>query len=185
MLDAVTDQRRQEGVPPAALRVRPKEAAVERALSPRLAPGLTASAGVMIAVGGLGTWIRATTVPTGTATLEQVAVVTGRSGTGGWVLLGIGVACVIAAFAWRSRVAQARAVAAVTAVVAIVFSAVRLGLIDSRAARMAEEARSTSGIDVYHAGFGWGAWLLLAGVVLLALALLVAGLREIDLRRGS
>ena len=184
-MDALTDQRGQEAVSPAALRIRPREAALERAVSPRLAPGLTAAAGVLIAVGGLGTWIRATTIPTGSATLEQVAVVTGRSASGGWILFGIGIACVIGAFAWRSRAPQARAVAAVVSVVAIAFSVVRLGLVDSRAARMAEEARSTSGIDVYHAGFGGGAWLLLAGVVLLALALLAAGLREIDMRRGS
>jgi hypothetical protein len=49
---------------------------------------------------------------------------------------------------------------------------------------MAEEATGTGGIDAFHAGFGWGAWLILVGVVLLALGLLAGGLRELDLRRG-
>lgn len=166
------------------LSTRSRDAEVERAISPRLAPGLTATGGALIAVGGLGTWIRATTVASGGSSLEQVAEVTGRSTSGGWILLGLGVACMIAAFAWTSRSPQARAVPLIASVVAILFSSVRLGLVDSRAAVMAEEAASRTGIDVYHAGFGWGAWLLLAGVVLLALGLLAGGLREIDIRRG-
>jgi hypothetical protein len=50
---------------------------------------------------------------------------------------------------------------------------------------MAEDAAERTGIDAFHAGYGWGAWLLLVGSVLLALALLAGGLRELDLRRGS
>jgi hypothetical protein len=66
----------------------------------------------------------------------------------------------------------------------MILASVRLALVDRRAARLAEEATGTEGIDAFHAGFGWGAWLILVGVVLLALGLLAGGLRELDLRRG-
>ena len=179
----MTEQRGQ-GVSPAALRIQPKDAAPERAISPRLAPALTASGGVLLAAGGLGTWVRATTIPTGSSLLEQVGQITGRSVSGGWILLGLGIACTLAAFAWTSRTPQARAVPPAASLVAILFASVRLALIDGQAARMAEDATSAQGIDVYHAGYGWGAWLLLAAVVVLALGLLAGGLREIDMRRG-
>lgn len=181
----MTDQPAQEGVSPAALSIQPLEAAKERAISPRLPPALTAAGGVLIAVGGVGTWVRATILPTGGGTMEQVAVVTGRSGSGGWILLALGLACSLAAFAWRSGAPQVRALAPGVSALVVIFASVRLALIDGRAERMAEEAASTTGIDIYHAGYGWGAWLLLAGVVLLALGLLAGGLREIDLRRGG
>jgi hypothetical protein len=138
----------------------------------------------LVAVGGLGTWIRATTTPVGTTTPLQVATVVGRSESGGWVLLAVGAVTLAAAFAWRSRAARVRAIAPGVSVIAVILASVRLGLIDGRSARMAQEAATGGSIDVYHVGFGWGAWLLLVGTVLLMLSLLAGVLRELDLRRA-
>jgi hypothetical protein len=184
VLEAKTDRRGQQAVSPTALSRPSREGAGERAISPRLAPSLTLAGGALVALGGIGTWIRATNLPAGTFTPEQVAVVNGGSESGGWILLVIGVLTVAAAFAWRAGAPRVRAVAPGVSVLAAVLASVRLALLDRRAAEMAEEAAQTGGTEAYHAGYGWGAWLLLVGVLLMGLGILAGGLRELDLRRG-
>jgi hypothetical protein len=183
-LDTTTDERGQEGISSATLRTLPRDAASQRPIPLRLPSSLTAAGGLLVGLGGLGTWVRATSLPAGSDTPEQVAVVAGRSEPGGWVLLAIGVLLAVAALGRVARTPKLRAVAAGVSVVAMILASVRLALIDRRAARMAEEATGTGGIDAFHAGFGWGAWLILVGAVLLALGLLAGGLRELDIRRG-
>ena len=184
MLEATTGRSDQERVSPPVLRSRPRDDAVP-ALSPRLAPGLTMAGALLTALGGIGTWVRATSQSTASLAPEEVSSVAGYSETGGWILLVLGLLVFAAAFAWRARRARVRALAATASLVAIVFAVVRLALADSRAAEIAADASSSTGIEVFHAGYGWGAWLLLAGTVLLALGLLAGGLRELDLRRSS
>jgi hypothetical protein len=184
-LDAITDRRGQEVAAPAALRASTRNEAAERGIPKRLAPALTGAGGLLVALGAVGIWVRATTLPTGGSIPEEVAVVSGGSAAGGWMLLGIGLVTTASAVAWLSREARIRALAAGLSVVAIASASIRLTLTDGRAAMMAEEAASSTGIDAFHAGYGWGAWLLLVGAVLLALGLLAGGLRELDLRRGS
>ena len=183
-MDAITDRRGQEGTIPAALRTRSRNEAAERGVPQRLAPALTGAGGLLVALGAVGIWVRATTLPTGSSIPEEVAVVSGGSAAGGWMLFGIGLVTMASAGAWLSREARIRALAAGLSVVAIASASIRLVLIDRRAAAMAEEAAGRSGIDAFHAGYGWGAWLLLVGTVLLVLGLLAGGLRELDLRRG-
>ncbi|MGH2692381.1 MAG: hypothetical protein ACRDHM_07730 [Actinomycetota bacterium] len=180
----MTTQRGQEGVSPAAPRSPSRDTTTERTIPPRLASALTGVGGLLVALGGIGTWIRATSLPTGSTVPEQVSVVTGRSGSGGWILLGIGIVTAIAALAWMASAARLRSIAPSASIVAIVFVSVRLALTDGRAAEMAKEAAATTGIETYHAGYGWGAWLMLVGAVLLSLGILAGGLRELDLRRA-
>ena len=52
-------------------------------------------------------------------------------------------------------------------------------------AAIADAARSNPSFQVFNASFGWGAWLMVLGMVLVLLGLLVGLLREIDLRRGK
>jgi hypothetical protein len=141
--------------------------------------------GLLVSLGGIGSWVRATSLPTGGTIPEEVADLAGRSESGGWILLVIGIVTMIAAFAWTAGSAKVRALAPSLSIFAIIFASVRLALIDGRAAEMTGEAASRTGIESFHAGFGWGAWLLLAGAVLLGLALLAGVLRELDLRRSS
>jgi hypothetical protein len=63
--------------------------------------------------------------------------------------------------------------------------ATRLPEIDSTARAWAVEAREGSVEFLsFHAGFGWGAWCMLAAAVTLALGVMAGVLRELDLRRG-
>jgi hypothetical protein len=137
----------------------------------------------LAALGALGTWIRATGLESGIGVPTQVASVAGRSQSTGWVLFALGLAAAVGAMAWLNRRPAVRAVAAGASLLLVVLAAIRLAAIDGRAAEMAEEAIATAGVDTYHAAFGWGAWLLLLGVMLLSLGILAGGLRELDLRR--
>ncbi|MGH2711407.1 MAG: hypothetical protein ACRDH9_09420 [Actinomycetota bacterium] len=184
MLEATAGRPDQESVSPPALRSEPRDLD-ERAISPRLAPALTVAGGLLLALGGIGTWVRATSLQPGATTLTEVSDLTGSSESGGWILLVLGVITAASGRAGLSSSRRVRAIGPGVAVLAIVFASARLALIDSRAAQMAEEATSSTGIEAYHAGFGWGAWLMLAGAVALGLALLAGGLRELDLRRSS
>jgi hypothetical protein len=181
-LDVATDRGQESSSPPARLTVA-REAESRPAIPPRVAPGLTATGGLLVALGGLGTWVRATQVPAGGSVEEQVASIAGRSESGGWILLAVGIAAVVAAFAWNARAPGLRALAGGVSLVVIVLAAIRLALIDSRAAELTGEAASRPELDAFHAGFGWGAWLLLVAVVLLGLGVLVGVLREVEARR--
>ena len=184
MLEATTGRRDQEGISPSVLRIRPRDAAVP-VLSPRLAPALTMAGGLLTGLGGIGTWVRATSLSTGSLAPKEVSSVAGYSETGGWILLVLGLLSLGAAFAWRARKARVRAMAALASVISIVFAVVRLAIVDRRAVEIAADASSRTGIESFHAGYGWGAWLLLTGAVLLILGILAGGLRELDLRRSS
>jgi hypothetical protein len=183
-LDVATDRRGQKPSTPPARLTQARDAESRPAIPPRLAPGLTVAAGLLVALGGLGTWIRATRVPSGGSVEEQVAAIAGRSESGGWILFAVGIAAAIAAFAWTSRAPRLRAVAAGVSLVVIGLVTIRLALIDGRAADLATGAASRADLDAFHAGFGWGAWLLLLAVVLLGLGVLAGALREIELRRA-
>lgn len=179
MLDV---SQRQEGVSPSQVLTRPRERGADP-VPPRLAPALTMAGGLLMAIGGIGTWVRATNLPLGGTQPVETAVETGRSGAGGWILLGIGLLVAASGVAWLARRPHLRALPAAGSLVAIVLVSIRLVLIDRRAAEMATGADQAQGIAELHSGFGWGAWLLVIAVVLLALGLLTGALRELDLRR--
>jgi hypothetical protein len=115
---------------------------------------------------------------------EQVAAIAGRSESGGWILFAVGIAAAIGALAWTARPPRFRVAAGGISLVVIGLTSIRLALIDGRAAELASEAASRPDLDAFHAGFGWGAWLLLLAVVLLGLGVLAGTLREVALRRA-
>ena len=60
----------------------------------------------------------------------------------------------------------------------------RIITLDSRSAGIAEAAKQNPNFLAYDAGFAWGAWCILLGLVLVFLGLAVGLLRVIDVRRG-
>jgi hypothetical protein len=154
-----------------------------RTFSPKLAPGLTALGGLLTIAGGLGTWIRATQVATEGALPEEVAVVSGHSEAAGWALAALGLAAVAGSLAWGVPRLLPKAAPILASAALAGFVAWRLSVLDDRAAAMAEGAQaSVPEFFSFHAGFGWGAWLLLIAAIVLALGVVVGTLREWDLR---
>jgi hypothetical protein len=62
--------------------------------------------------------------------------------------------------------------------------AARLVALDGRAATWADAAQARPSFIGYHAGLGWGAWLMLVGAIVCAFAVLIGVLRELDRRKG-
>ena len=150
---------------------------------PRKLPlALTAAGGALAMLGGIGTWVRATSVASVGLAPQEVEVVAGHSLAGGQALIALGIVAAFAALGWRTRDGGGRAFPVLTSLLVIGIGAWQLAGADSRAAAMAEAARAEPGFAAYHASFGWGAWVLLLGLVVLFLGLLAGILREVDLR---
>lgn len=154
-----------------------------RTFPKRLPLALTGIGGALAVLGGIGTWVRATTITTDALAPQEVDVVSGYSQGGGQALIVLGLVAAAAAFGWLSRDGGPRAFPIVASLTVIGVGAWQLAKTDSLAASMAEAAGADPSFAAYHASFGWGAWLLLLGIVVLFLGLLVGTLREIDLRR--
>ena len=164
--------------PSAVLRLAPDRAPTAP-LSPALPLTLGGAAGSLLAIGGLGTWIRESTAAGG-ADLAAVDAVVGRSEAGGWALLVLGTLAVAASAGWVTRRKDLRRAAAWAAVAVAAAATWAVVMIDRRAAALASSAAGDPSFDAYHAGFGWGAWLLLIAGIAAALALLSGWLRGID-----
>lgn len=149
--------------------------------SPRLAPSLTAAGGVLAVVGGLGLWVRAVAL-TSTG-IHQTATVRGVSHTTGWFIAALGAAAIAGSLLdW----ARARGLLVPISVAAVVLIALRVSDLSNQASRMAFRAGAEAGREftAYHAGFGWGAWVLTLAAVLLSLGAIVFVLRWLDERKG-
>ena len=155
-----------------------------RTFPARLPAMLTALAGGFLMLGSLGASVRASALLEAREDVKQVRVLMGFRQGIGWVLFALGLAMIVASLAWlgrrRTLKLGAFALAAVTGALVVT----RLLAFDDRARAWAEAARRTPRYVGFHAGFGWGAWLLLAGVILAGFGVLVGVLREIDLRKG-
>jgi hypothetical protein len=156
-----------------------------RTFSRKLAPSLTAVGGALVVIGGLGSWVRATQASDEGLPAEQVVNVMGNDQTIGWILAFFGVVAILVSGLWLSNKERLITVPLLTSVVLIGFVAYRLKLVDRDAAALAADAR-TGAADFFsfHAGFGWGAWLLLVACVFLGLGAFVGVLRRLDLDRG-
>jgi len=150
----------------------------------RLPAMLTALAGGFIMLGSLGAAVRATAIVETNDDPHQVGAWLGYRQGMGWVLFVLGVALVAASLAWIGRRRTLKIAALALATVTTALIATRLIAFDDRARTWAAVARRTPRYVGFHAGFGWGAWLLLAGAILAGFGLLVGVLREIDLRKG-
>lgn len=116
----------------------------------------------------------------------EVATVVGLSEGEGWGLAALGLAALAAALTWSVRSLLPKAAPILASAALTGFVAWRLVVLDQKAAAMAEQARSGADFFSFHAGFGWGAWLMLFASVFLGLSIVVGVLREFDLRtRGS
>lgn len=162
-----------------------------RTFSPRAARSLTALGGGLAAVGALGVAIRATEQRLGErGSPEQVEAVLGSSEPAGWALATLGALLVAASIVWVRPGVASKLVAALAGVAAGGLGAWRLTALDARAQEMAAAARERivatidGGTLAYHAGLGWGAWLLALGATMAALGAIVGALRLLDLRRG-
>lgn len=170
-----------------------------RTFSPRLAPSLTAVGALCAAAGALGIWVRATEVSAAGAFPEVAAVVPGHADPAGWALFTLALVVALGAVAWTGRGIRVgagksaaavpgewlRAVQVVLAAVLVVSVTNRLLVSDGLAAGLVEEARASADFAGFHAGFGWGSWMLLLGAVLVTLGTVVGVLRQMDVGRGA
>jgi hypothetical protein len=152
-------------------------------LSPALAPTLTIAAGTLTALGALGTWVRTSIAAVGGADPTSAETVVGRAEGGGPVVLVLGVLAVVAGAGWVASRVELRRVAAFATVLLLAVTAGTVVAIDRRAREVVEAAGSDPAFSAFHAGFGWGAWLVLLGAVAAALALLAGGLAALDRKR--
>jgi hypothetical protein len=156
-----------------------------RTLSRKLPTSLTALGGALALLGGLGAWARATELASEDVLPEEVRVAMGYTEpVGVWIAVAGG-AAIVASLVWLTRRLLPKLVPVALAAVIIGLVATRLPEIDATAAAWAVEARQGSVEFLsFHAGFGWGAWCMLAAAVTLALGVMAGVLRELDLRRG-
>lgn len=155
-----------------------------RTFPARSAAVLCAIAAVLGLLGALGSAVRATAVETARDEPRQVDVLMGSDSAFGWVLAGLALLVGMAAVAWLGRRKALKVGAALATFAFVALSVARLAALDARAADWARAAQAQPDFAGYHAGFGWGAWLLATAAVFATFALLVAGLRALDLRKG-
>jgi len=162
---------------------RPQSATVAyTSFSPRLAPSLITTGGLLAICGGLGLWVRVSSVdPTGIT--HQASSLTGAGTASGWAIATLGAVAIASTFL---RFPSSRWLRLATSVAAVVLIALRLGDLSSLASAMAFRAGARAGtaFSAYHAGFGWGAWAMTLSLVALGLGSIVAVLRWLDERKG-
>jgi hypothetical protein len=156
-----------------------------KTFSHKLAPSLTAIGGLLAIAGGLGSWVRTTRVVSEGLAAEQVGNWMGRTSTYGIAIAILGGAAAASSLIWFARRLLPKILPVATSVAAIVVAAIQLPAIDRVATQWASDAAaSQADFMSFHAGLGWGGWLLIVSCVLLALGVVVGVLREIDVRRG-
>jgi len=164
-----------------------------KTFSPKLPPALTAFGGLLAIGGGLGAWVRATRVQTEGLAPEQVAVSMGYNDPEGLTIAVFGGVALITALLWLRRKplfgflpAFAVKLVPVLASVAVIGLAIwQLPLIDQQAQALAADAIQDASFTAFHAGLGWGAWLMIVASVLLFLGIVIGILREFDLRSAA
>ncbi len=167
-------------------RVRADQAAGDgyRTFPARLPAVLSVVAGVFGMIGALGTGVRASAVATARDDPKEIRALMGYSGGAGRLLAILAVLLVASGIVWLGRGKAMKLGAAGLAIAFAALAAARLSFFDRRAAEWADAALQQPDFVGYHAGLGWGAWILLASAVVAILATLVAVLRAIDLRKG-
>jgi O-antigen/teichoic acid export membrane protein len=155
--------------------------------SGKLPAAFTGVGGALTIAGGLGVWIRLTVNQGAARAPEEVRRVMGYDDRMGLVIAAFGFLAIIASGAWymKSFLPKLIPVGCTAVIVSTLvrqFPVVREQYQNMvKAAVAAAEKSASSGI--YHAGFGWGAWLALAGGLLLILGAITGLLREMDIGR--
>jgi hypothetical protein len=170
-----------------------QEQVQDKALSPtsyktfsiKLAPTFTALGGLLAIAGGLGSWVRATSVVADGLPAEELGNWMGSSSSYGIAIAVLGGVAAASSLIWLTRRSLPKFIPVAASIAAVVVAAIQLPAVDRVATQWADEAgKSQAQFLSYHAGLGWGAWLLIVSCVLLALGVVVGVLREIDVRRG-
>jgi hypothetical protein len=160
----------------------PPATAAYTSFSPRLAPSLIATGGLLAVAGGLGLWVRVTSIdPAGIA--HQTSTLTGAGTTTGWLVAALGAVAIATTVI---RFPSSRWLRLAASLTAVAFIALRLSDLSSFASATAFRAAAHAGIAFtsYHAGFAWGAWMMTLALVALALGSLVSLMRWLDERKG-
>jgi len=162
----------------------PDAEAEYRTFPRKTAPILLAAGGTLTFIGALGAWIRAVEVTSQSQSPRAVGTMWGFSqptGRGIAILAAMAVFIAVAGYftAFLPRLAVEG-----TALVLFGVLLARLITLTSVSSALAAAAKQNPTFVSYNAGFGWGAWLMVLGLVLAFLGLLVGGLRELDLHRG-
>ena len=155
-----------------------------RTFSRKLAPGLTAIGGALALAGGLGTWVRATKLVSEGLAAEQTAITMGYEKWPGIAIAVLGGLALLASVTWLMSLLIIKMLPVVYSVAIVALVVWQMPLIDDQAAALAADAQNELDFIMFHAGYGWGVWCMLAGAVLLLLGTTAGILREIDVRRG-
>jgi hypothetical protein len=157
-----------------------------RTLSKKVPSSLTALGGTLALLGGLGTWARATQLSAEGISPEQVRAVMGYSEPAGVAIAVVGGAALLSSIAWVTSRLLTKLLPVVLSGTIIGLIAWRIPMIDRTARAWVVDAREGP-LDFvnFHAGFGWGAWLMIVAAVALGLGAFAGILRELDVRRGT
>lgn len=155
-----------------------------RTFPPKAAASLTMIGAAICIVGSLGASIRAAALASARDDPKQVAILMGYEEAVGWLLAAGSAILAVSGLAWLGRRIVPKLVAVAVTLAFGVGVAGRLLALDERAAAWAQAARRQPEFLGYHAGLGWGAWLLLVGAIICGFGLLTGLLREIDRRKG-
>ena len=157
--------------------------------SDRLPGALTGLGGALTILGALGVWIRATVsgVSSSFQAPEEVERIMGHADKLGWGLAAFGLLALAGSRAWSFRKSLPKFIPITSALVIAAVTARQLLLLQDQYRGMVEKAVQTAKTQaeagIYHAGYGWGAWLLLVASVLLVLGAIAGLMRELDMRR--
>ena len=157
-----------------------------RTFSRKLAPSLTAIGGALALLGGTGPWIRATQQAAETLQAEQSSVVLGYEEAAGRAIAILGVVAFLSAALWLTSRRWLKLLPLCAGLATAGLIAWRLPRLSEEVDELAAAARELQVLDfiAYHAGLGWGAWLLIVSAVLFVMGASVGALRELDLRKG-
>jgi hypothetical protein len=168
----------------AALSERVYQPTQYRTISRKLAPSLNVLGGTLAIAGGLGVWVRATELTAEGLVPAEVATTWGYEDWPGLAIAALGVLTAIGALTWLMRFLLPKLLPVAYSIALAVLVGWQLPLVDREAAALAEQARSQVDFVAFHAGYGWGAWCMLAGAVVAVLGSVAGALREFDVRRG-
>lgn len=168
----------------AALSERVYQPTEYRTFSRKLAPSLNVVGGALAIAGGLGVWMRATELTQDGLAPTEVALTMGYSEWPGVAIAALGGLTLLSSVLWLLRFRILKLLPLLYSVALAVLVGWQLPRIDGDAASLAEQAREQIDFVAFHAGYGWGAWCMLAGAVLAVLGSLAGLLRELDVRKG-
>lgn len=156
--------------------------------SKKLPAIFTGLGGALTILGALGKWTRSTRGTASERAAEEVQAVMGHTSLIGWAIAAVGLVALVGSIAWFMRRFMPKLVPIGAALIIAWAAPWQLLELQDRYRALAEAARKAAQESttsyVFHAGYGWGAWLLLAGAILLVLGTIAGLLRQLDVRRG-